>query len=94
MTSHAVLRWRQDTDVGGHYIAHGKPMQNAFWESSKGQLRDECLNEYIFGNLAEARRIIQNWRIDHNTETPHTSVGGLARAVYANLNRNTPACLA
>ncbi|SDE22848.1 putative transposase, partial [Paracoccus isoporae] len=30
MTSHAVLRWCQDTGVGCHYIAPGKPMQNAF----------------------------------------------------------------
>ena len=69
-------------------------MQNAFVESFNGRLRDECLNEHIFGNLAEARRIIKNWRIDYNTERPHTSLGGLAPAVYANLNRATrPASL-
>jgi len=94
MTSHAVLRWCQDTGVGWHYIAPGKPMQNAFVESFNGRLRDECLNEHIFGNLAEARKIIENWRIDYNTERPHTSLGGLAPAVYANLNRSTrPASL-
>lgn len=94
MTSHAVLRWCQDTGVGWHYIAPGKPMQNAFVESFNGRLRDECLNEHIFGNLAEARKIIENWRIDYNTQRPHTSLGGLAPAVYANLNRATrPASL-
>lgn len=94
MTSHAVLRWCQDTGVGWHYIAPGKPMQNAFVESFNGRLRDECLNENLFGNLAEARRIIENWRTDYNTERPHTSLGGLAPAVYANLNRTTrPASL-
>ena len=87
MTSHAVLRWCQDTGVGWHYIAPGKPMQNAFVESFNGRLRDECLNEHIFGNLAEARKIIEKWRIDYNTQRPHTSLGGLAPAVYANLNR-------
>lgn len=56
-------------------------------ESFNGRLRDECLNEHIFGNLAEARKIIENWRIDYNAERPHTSLGGLAPAVYANLNR-------
>lgn len=89
MTSHAVLRWCQETGVGWHYIAPGKPMQNAFVESFNGRLRDECLNEHIFGNLAEARKIIENWRIDYNTERPHRSVGGLAPAVFANLNRST-----
>nr|WP_254055688.1 IS3 family transposase [Ruegeria sp. EL01] len=94
LTSHAVLRWCQDTGVGWHYIAPGKPMQNAFVESFNGRLRDECLNEHIFGNLAEARKIIETWRIDYNTERPHTSLGGLAPAVYANLNRATrPASL-
>lgn len=94
MTSHAVLRWCQDTGVNWHYIAPGKPMQNAFVETFNGRLRDECLNEHIFGNLAEARRIIENWRIDYNTQRPHTSLGGLAPAVYANLNRATrPASL-
>ncbi len=94
MTSHAILRWCQDTGVGWHYIALGKPMQNAFVESFNGRLRDECLNEHIFGNLAEARKIIENWRIDYNTQRPHTSLGGQAPAVYANLNRATrPASL-
>jgi putative transposase len=42
-------------------------MQNAFIESFNGRLRDECLNELLFANLAEARRIIEAWRIDYNT---------------------------
>ena len=28
-------------------------------------------------NLAAARRIIEAWRIDYNTERPHTSLDGL-----------------
>ena len=80
--------------VGWHYIAPGKPMQNAFVERFNGRLRDECLNEHIFGNLAEVRKIIENWRIDSNTQRPHTSLGGLSPAVYANLNRTArPASL-
>lgn len=58
MTSHSVLRWCQDTGVGWHYIAPGKPMQNAFVESFNVCLRDECLNGHIFGNFAKARKII------------------------------------
>jgi putative transposase len=82
------------TGVDWHYIAPGKPTQNAFVESFNGCLRDECLNAHIFGNLAEARQIIETWRIDYNTERPHTSLGGLAPAVYANLNHATrPASL-
>jgi putative transposase len=30
MTSNAILTWCQDTKVDWHYIAPGKPQQNAF----------------------------------------------------------------
>ena len=30
LTSHAVLGWQQDGGIGWHYIAPGKPVQNAF----------------------------------------------------------------
>lgn len=94
MTSHAVLAWCQDTGVGWHYIAPGKPMQNAFVESFNGRLRDECLNENLFGNLAEARRIIETWRIDYNINRPHTSLDGQTPTEFAQrLHSNRPASL-
>lgn len=94
MTSHAVLRWCQDTGAGWHYIAPGKPMQNAFVESFNGRLRDKCLNENLFGNLAEARRIIETWRIDYNINRPHTSLNGQTPTEFAQRLRSTrPASL-
>jgi transposase InsO family protein len=39
----AVLRWAEERGVDWHYIAPGKPQQNAFVESFNGRLRDECL---------------------------------------------------
>ena len=50
-------------------------MQNGFMESLNGKMRDECLNEHVFGSLAEARRIIEAWRIDYNEVRPHSSLG-------------------
>lgn len=47
-TSNAVLAWADDTGVGWHYIAPGKPQQNGFNESFNGRLRDELLNETCF----------------------------------------------
>ncbi len=35
-------------------------MQNGIVKSFNGRMRDECLNEYIFGNLVEAPRIIES----------------------------------
>ena len=46
-------------------------------------LRDECLNEHLFSNLKEACQIIEAWRIDYNTNRPHTSLGGLTLAEFA-----------
>jgi putative transposase len=58
LTCNAMLKWTAENGVEWHYIAPGKPMQNGFMESFNGKLRDECLNEHVFGSLAEARRII------------------------------------
>jgi putative transposase len=83
LTSNAILRWQQDHGVEWHYIAPGKPMQNGFVESFNGRLRDECLNEHLFTNLNEARNIIEEWRIDYNTNRPHSSLNGLTPTEFA-----------
>ena len=77
LTSNAVLRWAADHKIEWHYIAPGKPTQNAFVESFNGRMRDECLNEHVFTSLADARRIVEAWRIDYNTVRPHSSLGYL-----------------
>jgi putative transposase len=82
-TSNAILAWQQERDIEWHYIAPGKPMQNGFVESFNGRLRDECLNEHLFANLNEARQIIEAWRIDYNTNRPHTSLNGLTPTEFA-----------
>jgi putative transposase len=84
LTSHAMLRWQEERGVDWHYIAPGKPQQNGFAESFIGRLRDECLNEHLFGSLSEARHIIEAWRIDYNTDRPHTSLSGLTPTEFAN----------
>jgi putative transposase len=83
-TSNALLAWQEEQEIEWHYIAPGKPMQNGFVESFNGRLRDECLNEHLFANLNEARRIIQDWRIDYNNNRPHTSLNGLTPTEFAN----------
>jgi len=83
LTSHAMLRWQEERGVGWHYIAPGKPMQNAFVESLNGRFRDECLNEHVFRSLPTARRIIEAWRIDYNAYRPHTSLSGVTPNEFA-----------
>ena len=72
LTSMALLKWCQDRQVGWHYIAPGKPQQNAFAESFNGRLRDECLNETLFTSLARA--VLSAWRHDYNRTSEHPSV--------------------
>jgi hypothetical protein len=62
LTSNAILAWADHTRVAWHYIAPGKPMQNAFIESFNGRLRDELLNETLFTSLAQARVALGSWR--------------------------------
>jgi putative transposase len=87
LTSHAILRWQEERGIGWHYIAPGKPVQNAFVESLNGRFRDECLNEHVFRSLPSARRIIQAWRLDYNGDRPHTSLGGLTPNEFAARSR-------
>lgn len=55
-TSTAVLAWCQRTKIDWHYIASGKPPQNAFRESFNGRLWNELPNKALFGDLRHADR--------------------------------------
>lgn len=82
LTSVTILQWSQETGVDWHYIAPGKPTQNAFVESFNGRLRDELLNETLFISLAHARAALDVWKEDYNTVRPHSSLGNLPPAAY------------
>jgi putative transposase len=70
LTSTAMLRWSQ-RPVEWHYIALGKPQQNAFIEIFDGRLRDKLLNETLFSSPAHAREAPSLWQHDYNTVRPH-----------------------
>jgi putative transposase len=46
-------------------------------ESFIGRFRDECLNEEVFASLAEARAVIERWRLDYSQVRPHPAHRGL-----------------
>jgi hypothetical protein len=52
-------------------------------ESFNGKLRDELLNLWQFDSLLEARVHIEDWRIDYNTNRPHTAHGDLTPTEFA-----------
>jgi putative transposase len=74
LTRRAVLRWAQDHQVEWHYIALGKPQQNAFAESFLGRLRDECLNETLFTSLAHTRAVRAAWKDGYSLVRPHSGI--------------------
>lgn len=82
-TSNAVLAWSAERGIAWHYIAPGKPMQNAFVESFNGRMRDELLNESLFQALGHARIEIAAWVADYNTERPHSALGYRTPAAFA-----------
>jgi putative transposase len=83
LTSNAILGWADDTGVGWHYIAPGKPQQNGFNESFNGRLRDELLNETLFRSLHHARAVLEDWRRDYNEQRPHSKLGWMTPRDYA-----------
>jgi putative transposase len=61
----------------------GKPTENGHIESFTGKFRDECLSQHWFISLADARAIIEQWRIDDNTVRPQSALANLTPTVFA-----------
>ena len=89
-TSKAMLLWSENSDVRLHFIEPGKPSQNAFVESFNGKFRDECLNENWFDGMQDARKKIEMWRVDYNTQRPHRSLRQLTPFEYKEKTDNNP----
>jgi len=75
-TGTTLDQWAYEHGVKLSFIQPGKPTQNGYIESFNGRLRDECLNEHWFPNLANARHTIERWRFDYNLCRPHSALGG------------------
>ena len=86
-TSNAILSWAAEHQVNWHYIAPGKPTQNAFAESFNGTLRNECLNVHWFLTLADARQTLETWRRDYDEVRPHSSLANLTPWAFAVASR-------
>lgn len=88
-TSKVLDRWAYEHCVDLQFIQPGKPVQNAFIESFNGTMRNECLNEHWFLDLEDAKELIEAWRVDYNTQRPHSSLGGKTPGEFA-LAAQTP----
>ena len=83
--SKAVEQWAYNNGVEWHFIAPGKPIENAYIESFNARFRDECLNENWFIDLADARQKIEDWRQDYNQQRPHSALDYRTSEEFAKL---------
>ncbi|MDP6940273.1 MAG: IS3 family transposase [Planctomycetota bacterium] len=79
----AVRSWLTSIGASTLFIQPGSPWENTYIESFNSRFRDELLNGELFVGLAEARYLIENWRVDYNTARPHSSLGYLTPAEFA-----------
>ena len=72
--AYAIGDWLKENKIETIYIRPGSPWENGHIESFHDKLRDECLNRELFGSLLEAKVLVEQWRIDYNTNRPHSSL--------------------
>ncbi len=70
-----LRRWLGKVGTRTLYIEPGSPWENGYCESFNGKLRDEFLNGEIFYSLKEAQILTERWRVEYNTERPHSALG-------------------
>ena len=74
-SSQVLDLWVYQNGVKIDFSRPGKPTDNGHIESFNGTFRDECLNAHWFTTLAEARQIIEAWRMEYNESRPHRALG-------------------
>ncbi|MBA2269500.1 MAG: IS3 family transposase [Chthoniobacterales bacterium] len=81
--AYAIQDWLQEREIKTLYIKPGSPWENGHIESFHDKLRDEFLNRELFGTLAEARVLLESWRVEYNQYRPHSSLGYLTPQEFA-----------
>lgn len=72
-----------ETDVKLYFRRFCKPVDNTFIEIFNWTEWEKYLNDNWFLSLEHARKLIEEWRIDYNTNRPHSAVGGLTPVEFA-----------
>jgi len=81
--SKALDNYSYQNNIKLEFSRPGKPVDNAFIESSCGSLRDECLNTNWFLSIEDARDKLEAWRRDYNEFRPHSSLGNMTPSDFA-----------
>jgi len=79
----ALQEWTAERDSQMRYVKPGSPWQNGCVESFHDKLRDEFLQQETFATVAEARVLLESWRMQYNQIRPHSSLGYLTPKEFA-----------
>ena len=85
----AIQDWLEHTTIQTAYIRPDAPWEQAYIESFHDKLRDECLNREILPTLAEARLILEAWRVEYNQQRPHSALGYLTPEEFSTQQTTT-----
>ena len=81
-SSRALDAWAHRRGVKLVFNRPGTPTDTPFIEAFNGRLRQECLNQYWFFSIEEARTTLEDWSNDYNTVRPHTALGNQTPAAF------------
>lgn len=84
--------WAYHHHVRIDFSRPGKPVDNCFVETFNGSFRDECLNVRWFDRLAQAREVIEAWRVEYNESRPHMVLGDVSPQEFARQARLSSQC--
>ena len=56
------------------FVAKRSPWENGYVENFNSPLRDELLDRELFLGLADARWVVDRWRLDYNHFRPHSAL--------------------
>jgi len=82
-TATAVQHGLEAAQIDTLFIPPGPPWENGFIESFHDKFSDECLQREWLLTIPEAQVVIAAWRIEYNTERPHSSLKYPTPAAFA-----------
>jgi len=79
----ALREFCEQAGVETLYIEPGSPWQNGFAESFNARVKDELIGVEVFTSMLEAQVIGADYKEAFNTRRPHSSLGYLTPAAFA-----------
>jgi hypothetical protein len=86
-TARRVKSFLKDMGVDTLFIEPGSPWENGYVESFNGRMRDELLDGELFLHIDGMKYVVERWRMDYNHYRPHSSLGYMTLAGFAQLCR-------